>query len=107
MREVIDKGEGWRVADRRYFTKLDEDEKTYDVLEGFLEEFVFFPFAPYDDFLDATSRIYDMDPIGPVYYEGSDGADAESELPSGFTAPGFNRPINPAELEPEVFEDGI
>ena len=83
--EAIKAGEKWRVAQTIY--KTDEDGKRYDFLAKFIEEFLFFPAAPYDDILDACSRIYDMDPTPPVVY--SDEAGREESL------------------YPEVYQDGI
>ena len=78
--------EEWRIARNLY--KKDEDGKLYDLMAGFLEEYMFFPFAPRDDFLDAMSRLYDMDPVKPV------GRPVGDMIADG-------------ELVPEVFVDGI
>ena len=63
-KEAKARNEEWRIARPLY--KKDEDGKLYDLMTGFLEEYMFFPFAPRDDFLDAMSRVYDMDPVKPV-----------------------------------------
>lgn len=81
--DAIAAGERWRVA--QMIRKKDEDGRLYNFIETFLEEYTFFPFAPHDDVLDATSRIYDMDPVPPVFYE--------------------SEPGRPMSLEPEVFPD--
>ncbi len=84
-REAIEAGEPWRVA--QPLRKIDGDGKVYDVMSGFVEEYMFFPVAPHDDFLDAMARIYDMDPVPPVYYDTEPGA--------------------PMSTEPEEFLDGV
>lgn len=81
VQEVLKAGERWRVASP--LTKLDQDDKIYDVMARFLEEFMFFPFAPTDDFLDMLSRIYDMDPQPPRHYSEEPG-DADSTAPEVF-----------------------
>lgn len=81
---AIDRGEEYLIA--QPIRKRAADGSLYDVLDGFLEEYMFFPAAPNDDFLDVMSRIYDMTPEEPVFYEHEAGA--------------------PMSLEPEVFVDG-
>jgi hypothetical protein len=46
--------------------RMDEDRKLYDVTQAFIEEFMYFPFGTHNDFIDACSRVYDMDPVTPV-----------------------------------------
>jgi hypothetical protein len=82
--EAMRNNEAWRVA--RPILHKDEDGKVYDFLERFREEFIFFPFAPRDDILDAMSRLYDMDPQPPIYYADDAG--------------------KPNSTEPQVFVDG-
>lgn len=66
IQEAIAQNEKWRVA--QPIIQIDQDGKVYDVLTGFLEEYMFYPFAPKNDFLDAMSRIYDMDAVPPIHY---------------------------------------
>ena len=85
VQEAIESGDRHLVPEP--LRRLDEDGKIYDVLEGFVEEYMFFPVAPHDDFLDAMSRIYDMSPSPPVYYE--------------------EDPGQAMSIEPEIFVDGV
>ncbi len=61
--------------------RIDHNGKAYSINREFINEVMYFPFAQHDDFIDATSRIYDMDPRPPVI-------------------------VNERDTEPEVFEDG-
>jgi hypothetical protein len=50
----------------RSIKRLDEDKDAYDLTRSFIEEFRLHPFAPHDDLLDATSRVFDLEPTNPV-----------------------------------------
>jgi hypothetical protein len=64
-REVRSHGQEqlWRVIEP--LRRLDEDGNIYDLTRVFFEEYGFFPFSPRKDLIDATSRIYDMEPMPP------------------------------------------
>ena len=49
--------------------RRDEDGDMYDLTRSFMEEYRLCPFAPHDDLLDATSRIFDLEPTAPVPFE--------------------------------------
>jgi hypothetical protein len=77
------------VAQHRIVTALrrrDENNELYDLTRAFIDEAIRHPFAPHDDLIDATSRIYDIEPFAPVPLEGQQstepiGLDDEEELP--------------------------
>lgn len=48
-----------------------EDKSIYDLTRAFMEEARFFPFAPHDDLIDVSARLYDMDICLPIQYEAS------------------------------------
>lgn len=66
-RRVQQSGEHWRIL--QPLRRKDEDGNLYDLTRVFFDEFVFFPFSPRDDLIDAISRIYDMDPRAAVVFE--------------------------------------
>lgn len=53
----------------RALKRLDEEGVIYDLTRHFIEEARFHPVAPHDDMLDATSRVFDMEPKPPVMFE--------------------------------------
>jgi hypothetical protein len=46
--------------------KRDSDGNIYDLSAMLKEQIMFYPFAPLKDLIDATSRIYDMEPRPPI-----------------------------------------
>lgn len=72
---VIDR-EPYRIMEP--IRRIDEDGNVYDLTRSFIEEFKLHPFGAHDDILDATSRVWDMDPVAPVRYERVD----DSHLPA-------------------------
>lgn len=62
--------------------RVDHAGNIYSINKNFIDEYTLFPFAKHDDFIDALSRIYDMDPRPPVL-------------------------ISERDLEPEVYDDGV
>jgi len=58
MKAMIDRGFGHLTA--RPIERKNEDGKPYDATRTLVDEMIFFPFAPRDDFVDCVSRIFDM-----------------------------------------------
>lgn len=80
QQRVIDAGQRYRI-----FTptrRVDENRNTYALNKTLLDEYLVYPFAVHDDFLDACSRIYDIEAVPPLI-------------------------INEQDCEPEVFADGV
>lgn len=65
--EVYRTGQTWRIV--QPLRRIDEDKQIYDLTRVFFEEFLFFPFSPRDDLIDATSRVYDMKPTSASAFE--------------------------------------
>jgi hypothetical protein len=62
--QAVQDGAGDLIA--QAIKRKDQDGRLYDVTLGFIEEYLYFPWGRYKDLIDATSRIYDMQPRGPV-----------------------------------------
>lgn len=61
MRE---EGQPWRIL--KPTVRRDHEGNVYSLTKMFLDEYLVYPFSKHDDFLDACSRIYDMDYQPPV-----------------------------------------
>ena len=46
--------------------RMDSDKQAYALNKVLLDEYLVYPFAVHDDFLDMLSRIYDIDATPPV-----------------------------------------
>ena len=60
-------GEHYRLINP--LIRRDEDGNLYDLTRVMFEEYAFHPFSPRDDFIDAMSRVYDMEPMQSVHHE--------------------------------------
>lgn len=63
QRLVESQGQKYRILEP--IKQIDENGAIYDLTRAFIEEFQYFPFGTSKDLMDATSRIYDMDPTPP------------------------------------------
>lgn len=64
QRKVRAAGEDYRIFTPQ--RRVDENGEAYGINARFLDEYLVYPFSKHDDYLDAMSRIYDMDPQPPV-----------------------------------------
>jgi hypothetical protein len=65
-RQVLMRNEGqaWRIL--KPVVRRDHEGNAYSLNKAFLDEYLVYPFSKHDDFLDACSRIYDMDYQPPI-----------------------------------------
>jgi hypothetical protein len=66
QRKMIAEGYDYRVS--RAIVRKDENDKKYDLTEQLRMQVHFFPFGGAKDLVDAASRLYDMEPVPPVFY---------------------------------------
>lgn len=64
QRRAREEGQGFRVITPT--KRRDHEGNLYVMGDNFVTEYLVYPFAVHDDLLDATSRIYDMEPCPPV-----------------------------------------
>ena len=76
---VRERGQAFRVFSPP--RGVDHNKQAYSLVKVLLDQYLVHPFAKHDDFIDALSRIYDMEPVSPIL-------------------------IDQSMLEPELYEDG-
>lgn len=64
MRAMEANGQTFRIP--KAIVRRDEEGNIYDVTHALMQEMQVFPFGAHDDLVDATARIYDMEPIAPT-----------------------------------------
>lgn len=69
QRRMREQGEPFRIL--KVTRRKDHQGNIYSLNQMFLNEYLFYPFSKNDDFLDACSRIYDMDYQPPVLIDQS------------------------------------
>lgn len=79
QKRIKEQGQGFRVF--QPVKRRDHEGNVYSLNKGFIEEYLTYPFSAKKDLIDATSRIYDMNPVVPII-------------------------IDERMLEPEIFNDG-
>jgi len=70
QKRVTGEGQPYRIA--KHLGNTDSDGNIYDLTRQFVDQALFYPFAPLKDLIDASSRIYDMEPRPPVIIDDSE-----------------------------------
>lgn len=79
QKTMREQGQAFRVYEPVH--RRDEEGRTYSLNKNLLDEYLTFPFCVHDDFIDALSRIYDIEAVPPII-------------------------VDERALEPETFADG-
>lgn len=80
QKRIREQGQAFRIF--KPVNRRDHEGNVYSLNKGFLEEFLTYPFSAKKDLIDATSRLYDMEPVAPAL-------------------------IDERMLEPETYADGM
>lgn len=67
QRKMQQQGYDYRIA--QPIRRKDENGNVYDLSERLRNQFLYYPFSGLKDLIDATSRVYDMEPMPPSYGE--------------------------------------
>jgi phage terminase large subunit-like protein len=63
QRRIREQGQPFRIF--KPVQRRDHEGNVYSLNKGFLEEYLTYPFSAKKDLIDATSRLYDMEPLPP------------------------------------------
>lgn len=80
QKRIREQGQAFRIF--KPVNRRDHEGNVYSLNKGFLEEYLTYPFSAKKDLIDATSRLYDLEPVPPVL-------------------------IDERMLEPELYADGV
>ena len=69
-RKMENQAEGYRII--KPIKRVDEEKNIYDLTLALMEEMATFPFGMFDDLVDATSRVYDLQPTPPQVFDEAD-----------------------------------
>jgi len=63
IKAVTQRGQGYLAC--KALSRKNDEKEVYDLTRMLMDEMLYFPFATHDDLVDATSRIYDIEPVPP------------------------------------------
>lgn len=69
QKRIKAQGQSFRVF--QPVKRRDHEGNVYSLNRGFLEEYLTYPFSAKKDLIDATSRVYDMEPVVPIIIDES------------------------------------
>lgn len=64
QKRIREQGQAFRIF--QPVKRRDHEGNVYSLNAGFLEEYLTYPFSAKKDLIDATSRVYDMEPVPPI-----------------------------------------
>lgn len=67
QKKIMERGQAFRIF--QPVKRKDHEGNLYSLNKGFLDEYLTCPFSAKKDLIDATARIYDMEPVPPILIE--------------------------------------
>lgn len=101
MRGLTKRQENCKITAQTYrivtaIKRRDENGDIYDLTRALINEILLHPFGSHDDLIDASSRIYDIDPQPPIVYEAQSTEPMDLDPDEMVTVEGFEN----AEYDP-------